>query len=68
MSALKDQIERLPRRIEALGGQQFSYVKLDDVLALVEQPVAREHQWEFYANGSFCKVCGVAIGSGTPCR
>jgi hypothetical protein len=37
MSDLKDQIEQLPRRIEYLGGQQFSYVKLDDVLALIEQ-------------------------------
>lgn len=30
--------------------------------------VAREHEWEFYANGSFCRRCGAAIGSGTPCR
>jgi len=30
--------------------------------------VTREHQWEFYANGSFCKRCGAQIGSGTPCR
>jgi len=28
----------------------------------------REHEWEFYFNGSFCKRCGAAIGSGTPCR
>jgi hypothetical protein len=30
--------------------------------------VAREHEWEFYMNGSFCRRCGAAIGSGTPCR
>lgn len=30
--------------------------------------IAREHQWEFYANGSFCKRCGTSIGSGYPCR
>lgn len=29
---------------------------------------AREHEWEFYANGSFCKRCGASIGSGSPCR
>jgi hypothetical protein len=29
---------------------------------------AREHEWEFYANGSFCKRCGASIGSGYPCR
>ena len=28
----------------------------------------KQHQWEFYANGSFCKICGAAIGSGQPCR
>jgi hypothetical protein len=31
----------------------------------------REHGWEFYANGSFCKKCGAAIVSsvsGVPCR
>lgn len=28
----------------------------------------KEHQWEFYMNGSFCKICGAQIGSGTPCR
>lgn len=28
-------IERLPRRTEALGGQQFSYVKLEDVSAIL---------------------------------
>jgi len=30
--------------------------------------VTREHEWEFYANGSFCRRCGTAIGSGQPCR
>lgn len=28
----------------------------------------REHQWEFYVNGSFCKLCGAQIGSEAPCR
>ncbi len=28
----------------------------------------REHEWEFYANGSFCRRCGAAIGSGAVCR
>jgi len=27
-----------------------------------------QHEWEFYANGSFCKRCGAAIGSGVKCR
>ena len=31
----------------------------------VEEP---QHEWEFYMNGSFCKKCGAAIGSGVPCR
>ncbi len=28
----------------------------------------REHEWEFYMNGSFCKRCGASIGSGLPCK
>lgn len=31
-------------------------------------PPKQEHQWEFYANGSFCKLCGAQIGSGVECR
>lgn len=34
----------------------------------IPETVTREHQWEFYANGSFCRRCGAAIGSGQPCR
>lgn len=34
----------------------------------IPETVVREHQWEFYFNGSFCKRCGAAIGSGQPCR
>lgn len=30
--------------------------------------VVREHEWQFYANGSFCRRCGTSIGSGQPCR
>lgn len=30
--------------------------------------VKHEHEWEFYANGSFCRKCGTQIGSGQPCR
>lgn len=33
-----------------------------------DTPKKREHQWEFYMNGSFCKVCGAAIGSGVECK
>ena len=29
---------------------------------------AREHDWQFYVNGSFCTRCGAAIGSGRACR
>jgi hypothetical protein len=32
------------------------------------QQQVREHEWQFYANGSFCRRCGAAIGSGGPCR
>lgn len=26
-----------------------------------------EHEWEWYMNGTFCKRCGAAIGSGAKC-
>lgn len=32
------------------------------------KPKAPEHDWQFYANGSFCRKCGAQIGSGSPCR
>jgi len=28
----------------------------------------KQHEWEFYMNGSFCKKCGTQLGSGQPCR
>lgn len=26
------------------------------------------HEWQFYANGSFCRRCGASIGSPYACR
>lgn len=28
----------------------------------------REHDWQWYMNGTFCKRCGVAIGTTTECK
>jgi hypothetical protein len=33
-----------------------------------DKPEEIKHEWEFYMNGSFCKRCGAAIGSGQPCK
>lgn len=30
--------------------------------------LGNEHEWQFYANGSFCRKCGAQIGSGATCR
>jgi hypothetical protein len=57
--------------VDALGT-----ISLDEALAALKAeaekrdaaPPRREHQWEFYVNGSFCTRCGAAIGSGMPCR
>ena len=35
---------------------------------MISDPPKREHDWEFYMNGSFCRRCGAAIGSGTECK
>lgn len=37
-------------------------------IKIVERPIAKKHEWEFYMNGSFCKKCGAAIGSGVECK
>ena len=28
----------------------------------------REHDWQFYMNGTFCRRCGARLGDQTPCR
>ncbi len=39
---------------------------VDEIRAVLK--LAAEHVWQFYANGSFCRKCGAAIGSGGECR
>lgn len=39
---------------------------VDEVRAVLK--LASQHDWQFYANGSFCTKCGAAIGSGQECR
>jgi hypothetical protein len=31
-------------------------------------PAERQHEWQFYANGSFCRRCGASIGDQRACR
>jgi hypothetical protein len=55
--------------LKRLGGENADVLSrlISDVeeLAALKAP---KHEWEFYANGSFCRRCGAAIGSGMPCR
>ena len=57
------------------------YTKLDDFtfraevdgtigrVGVGDNPVERNpHEWQFYANGTFCTRCGAAIGSRAECR
>lgn len=69
-----DETDRLEARIEQLKG---TVSQLGDAMWLAEQTrlhdeltkvTARQHDWEFYANGTFCRRCGAQIGSGVPCR
>lgn len=32
------------------------------------KPKKKEHNWMFYANGTFCTRCGTQIGSGYDCK
>jgi hypothetical protein len=34
----------------------------------IPETVVREHRWEFYMNGTFCKRCGAQLGSGQKCQ
>jgi len=36
INELSERISKLPRRIEPLGGQNYSYVQLDDVMGILE--------------------------------
>jgi hypothetical protein len=40
----------------------------DKLIGILNEPESKQHKWEFYMNGSFCKDCGAQIGSGKPCR
>ena len=33
-----------------------------------DTPAEKKHDWRFYANGTFCLRCGVAIGDPRPCQ
>jgi hypothetical protein len=39
---------------------------IGEIRAVIE--LEGKHEWQFYANGSFCRKCGASIGSGYPCR
>jgi hypothetical protein len=39
---------------------------VDEVRAVLT--LAGQHDWQFYANGSFCRKCGKAIGDAGECR
>lgn len=41
---------------------------LATLLYTIKTTTTPEHQWQFYANGTFCTRCGTSIGSGYPCR
>ena len=45
-----------------------SGIGYDQMIAIVRAQFPKQHEWEFYANGSFCKKCGTQIGSGYPCK
>lgn len=65
--SIREAIEHLPRRIEYISGQQFSYVKLDDVLALLaftpaEPPQPRPceqcaNTYDGHCNSGACPCC-----------
>ena len=39
---------------------------IEEIRAVIK--LSEQHEWQFYANGSFCRKCGASIGSQSPCR
>lgn len=39
---------------------------IDEIRAVIK--LSEQHDWQFYGNGSFCRKCGAAIGSGRACQ
>lgn len=74
MILLSDRIQEFIDWLEAETdfGQWNQKVKTEVhkklIVCMISDPPKLEHQWEFFMNGSFCKRCGVAIGSGQECR
>lgn len=64
----KQVYQEIKEKLLAAGYQHSFHDGVIDMhgIALIEGK--RKHEWEFYANGSFCKHCGAAIGSGQECR
>jgi len=58
-----------PSVINALLNQVFKDNKHLAKLMICEvKEEERKHNWQFYMNGTFCKNCGAALGSGRSCR
>ncbi|MET0786286.1 MAG: hypothetical protein ABWY25_06230 [Paenisporosarcina sp.] len=76
MRLLSDRIQEFIDWLEVNTdfGEWDNQLKTDVHKKLIEFMISdppepkRKHQWEFYANGSFCKVCGATIGSDTECK
>ena len=59
----QDQIrEEFRRQVRLCSG-----IGHEEMLRIVNAQFPRKHQWEFYMNGSFCKVCGCGIGDTRAC-
>lgn len=62
---LLKKVLQLPRRIEPLGGQNYSYVCLEDVTGLIEAELEKpEHDPVCFANKKDLSTVAEKIGSG----
>lgn len=62
------ELERLLARLHRDDPGNFPAIQALEAVLAEARPVERKHKWQFYFNGTFCEVCGAAIGSDTPCR
>lgn len=60
---LYDLMEREPVK----GGIAFRVLAEEMRRLQNPAPTSRQHDWVFYMNGTFCRRCGVQIGSTADC-
>lgn len=66
----QDAYDEIKKLLDIAGYQHAFDRNVIDMhgIALRAIPKKKEHVWEFYMNGSFCKICNAQLGDGIECK